>query len=139
MSQPSASALARAEELFESVKVQVATSLEKMSPEQTGLTFDQIEEESASVGDLLARMLMHEAVRRQSALSEAEIERAKEMALAQAGSQQAGRLSADELKVKRVNRKACTLATVRGPVPLEREYLYFPELNTGLFPPRRTT
>jgi hypothetical protein len=137
MPQPSPAALARAEALWQELKPQVATALDKMSPEQVGLTFDQIEAQSASVGDLIARVLMHDAVSRQPATSEAGIERAKEAALSQAGSL-AGKLRAEELKVKRVRDKPCTLATVRGPVPLEREYLYFPELNTGIFPPRRT-
>jgi len=104
---------------------------------QIRLTFDEIEAQSASVGDLIARVLMHEAVSRQAAVSEAEVERAKQAALSEAGSL-AGKLRAAALKVKRVRDKPCTLATVRGPVPLEREYLYFPELNTGVFPPRCT-
>lgn len=137
MPQPSPTALARAEALWQELKPQVAVALEKMSPEQVGLTFDQIEAQSASVGDLIARVLMHDAVSRQSAMSEAEVERAKETALSQVGSL-ASKLCAKELKVKRVRDKTCTLATVRGPVPLEREYLYFPELNTGIFPPRDT-
>ena len=137
MPQPSPAALTRAEALWQELKPQVATALDKMSPEQLGLTFDQIEAQSASVGDLIARVLMHDAVSRQPATSAAEIEQAKETALSQAGSL-AGTLRAEELKVKRVRDKPCTLATVRGPVPLEREYLYFSELNTGIFPPRRT-
>jgi uncharacterized protein (UPF0218 family) len=137
MPQPSPAALARAEALWQELRPQVATALEKMSPAQVGLTFDEIEAQSASVGDLIARVLMHEAVSRQAAVSEAEVERAKQAALSEAGSL-AGKLRAAALKVKRVRDKPCTLATVRGPVPLEREYLYFPELNTGVFPPRCT-
>jgi hypothetical protein len=137
MPQPTPAALARAEALWQELKPQVAAALEKMSPAQVGLTFDQIEAQSASVGDLIARVLMHNAVSRQPAMSEAEVERAKATALSQAGSL-AGKLCVQELKVKRVRDKSCTLATVRGPVPLEREYLYFPELNTGIFPPRGT-
>lgn len=137
MSQPSPAALARAEALWQDLKPQVAAALEKMSPEQVGLTFDEIEAHSASIGDLLARVLMHDAMSQQPGLSEAEIERAKEVALAQAGSL-ARKLSTEALKVKRVRDKPCTVATVRGPVPLKREYLYFPELKTGIFPPRRT-
>ena len=133
---PSPAALARAEVLWQELKPQVAAALEKISPEQVGLTFDQIEAQSASVGDLIARVLMHDTVSRQPALSEAEIARAKEAALSQAGSL-AGKLRPEDLKVKRVRDKPCTLATARGPVPLKREYLYFPELNTGIFPPRR--
>jgi len=66
MSQPSPAALARAEALWYELKPQVAAALEKMSPEQVGLTFDQIEAQSASVGDLMARVLMHDAVSRAS-------------------------------------------------------------------------
>jgi hypothetical protein len=138
MSQPSPAALARAEVLWQELKPQVAAALEKMSPEQVGLTFDQIEAQSASVGDLLARILMHDAASRQPAVSVAEIERAKETVLSQAGAMVV-KLRADELKVQRVRDKPCTLTTVRGPVPLAREYLYFPELNTGIFPPRYTS
>lgn len=137
MTQPSPAALARAEVLWQELKPQVAAALEEMSPEQVGLTFDQIEAQSASIGDLLARVLMHDAVSRQPAVSDAEIEHAKAAALSQAGSL-AGKLRPEELQVKRVRDKPCTLATVRGAVPLKREYLYFPELNSGIFPPRRT-
>jgi hypothetical protein len=137
MSQPSPAALARAEALWQELKPQVAAALERMSPEQVGLTFDQIEAQSASVGDLVARVMMHDAVSQQAGVSEAEIECAKEAALSQAGSL-AGKLRPEELTVKRVRDKPCTLATARGPVPLKREYLYFPELNTGIFPPRHS-
>jgi hypothetical protein len=137
MPQPSPAALARAEALWQELKPQVAAALEKISPEQVGLTFDQIEAQSASVGDLLARVMMHDAVSRQPAASDAEIERAKAAALSQAGPK-AGKQRVEKLRMKRVRDKPCMLATVRGPVPLEREYLYFPKLNAGIFPPRHT-
>jgi hypothetical protein len=138
MSQPSPEALAHADALLQELKPQVASALEKMNPEQVGLTFDQIEAHSASIGDLLARVLMHDAVSRQPALSEAEIEEAKQSALSQAGSLQAGKLRSKELRAKRIRGKPCTLATARGPVPLERDYIYFPALKAGVFPPRQT-
>jgi hypothetical protein len=109
-----------------------------MSPEQAGLTFDQIEAQSASIGDLLARILMHDAVGQQPTVSEAEIDHARQTALSQAGPR-ARKLRAADLRMARIRDKPCTVATVRGPVPLAREYLYFPELKTGIFPPRRTS
>ena len=133
---PSSATLARAEELWQQLKPQVAAALEQTGPQQAGLTFDKIEAEAASVGDLLARVLMREAVVRQASVAPDEIARAKEQALAQAGPQ-ATPLSAEQLKVARIRDKPCLVATVRGPVPLERDYLYFPELKTGIFPPRR--
>lgn len=137
MPQASPAALARAEALWQDLKPQVAAALEEMGPQQAGLTFDKIEAQSACVGDLLARVLMRDAVHRQPAASEAEIERARQTVLAQTGAQATpGR--ADELRMTHVRDKPCTVATVRGPVPLEREYLHFPELHTGIFPPRRT-
>ena len=129
--------MARAEALWQALKPRVAAALEKTSPEQVGLTFDQIEAESASVGDLLSRLLMHDAVGRQPGVSEAEIGQAKQAALSQAGPR-AKKLRAEDLKMARIPDKPCTIATVRGPVPLAREYLYFPELKTGIFPPRCT-
>src|SRR5579862_1570806 len=137
MSQASPAALARAEALLQELKPQVAAALDKMSPQQAGLTFEQIEAQSASVGDLLARVLMHDAVSLQPAASEAEIEQAKQAALSQAGPT-ARKLNVEKLKMARIRDKPCTMATVRGPLPLEREYLYFPQLKTGIFPPRRT-
>lgn len=138
MPQPSPAALARAEVLWQELKPQVAAALDEIGPGQAGLTFDKIEAQSASVGDLLARIMMHDAVCQQPVVSEAEIDRAKQTALLQAGPQ-GRKLGAEELRMAHIRDKPCTVATVRGPVPLEREYLYFPELNTGIFPPRHTS
>lgn len=137
MPQPSPAALARAEALWQELKPQVAAALDEIGPGQAGLTFDKIEAQSASVGDLLARILMRDAVCQQPLVSETEIGQAKQRALSQAGSQ-AKKLSAEKLRMAHIRGKPCTVATVRGPVPLEREYLYFPELKTGIFPPRHT-
>ncbi len=127
MSEPCPATLARAEVLSQKLKPATVAALQEMSPELAGWTFEEIEAQSASVGDLLARVLLHNAVRQQPAVSEAEMERANAAALSRAGSL-AGHPRAEVLKVKRIRDKSCTLATGRGPLPLQREYLYFPEL-----------
>jgi hypothetical protein len=134
MSQSPMSAVDRAELLLQKLKPNVVAALEKMSPHQVGLSFDQIEAQSASVGDLLSRILLCDAVGQQPSASDLEIAAAKQTALQHAGPR-AKKLRAEQLKMTRIPDKPCSVATVRGAVPLTREYLYFPELKTGIFPP----
>lgn len=123
----------RAEALWRRVKPQVVAALEKHSPERRDLKFDEIESNSAAVGDLVARMLIQEGVKRQSGTSEADMAAVRETLAREAA--ELGK-SPEKLRVTRIPGKDCELATMRGPVPHRREYLYFPELKTGVFPPR---
>ena len=123
----------RAEAFWRRVKPQVLEVLERHCPERTDLKFDEIESNSASVGDLIARMLMQEALKQQAAASDAEISAARQELAQQAAG--IGK-SPEDLRLTRIPDKPCELSTLRGPVPLTREYLYFPELKTGVFPPR---
>ena len=111
----------------------VLEAIEKHHAERTDLKFDEIEGNSASVGDLVARMLIQEALREQSGVSQKELNTARQSLTEQA--RVIGK-TPDELRMTRIPDKPCEVGTVRGPVPHEREYLYFPELKTGLFPPR---
>jgi hypothetical protein len=115
------------------MKPKVLEAIEKHNADRTDLKFDEIEGNSASVGDLVSRMLIQEALREQSAASQEELKTARQSLTEQA--RIIGK-TPDELRMTRIPDKRCELGTVRGPVPHEREYLYFPELKTGLFPPR---
>jgi len=125
----------RAEVLWKRMKPQVLEALEKHSAERTDLKFDEIEGNSASVGDLVARMLIQEALREQSVASPEELKTMRQSLAEQA--RVIGK-TPEQLRMTRIPDKRCELGTVRGPVPHEREYLYFPELKKGLFPPRST-
>ena len=123
----------RAEALWRRVKPEVVAAIRKHNPERKDLKFDEIEGNSAAVGDLLARMLMQEGLKRQAGSSEADIAVVRESLNREAAA--VGK-APEKLRVTRIPGKECELATVRGPVPHCREYLYFPELQTGVFPPR---
>ena len=123
----------RADALWRRMKPQVMEVLERHRPERTDLKFDEIESNSASVGDLIARMLIQEALKQQAAASDAEIAASRqELAQEAAG---VGK-SPEDLRLTRIPDRPCELSTLRGPVPHTREYLHFPELKTGIFPPR---
>ena len=132
----SAESLRKAEELCAKMLPQIAEAFERHRPDRKGLKFDEIEANSAAVGDALGRMLMAEALRVQQRAEAGEIEAARKQALAQAPPDVASALSAEDLRLTRIPNKACELKTARGPVPYAREYLYFPQAQTGIFPPR---
>ena len=134
----SGAALAQAEALWRRLKPRVVEIIEQHQPSNRALTFNDIESNSASVGDLVARLLMAEAVLLQAPPTAAEEQQARTQALAQAEPAVAARYRAEELRMTRIPDKPCELHTARGPVPHTRTYLYFPELNTGIFPPRPT-
>jgi hypothetical protein len=123
----------RAEALWKRMKPKVVETIAKHSPARTDLKFDEIESNAASVGDVVARMLMQEALREQPAATPAEVEDARDSLSAEA---RAVGKTPEELRLTRIRDKPCELGTVRGPVPHQREYLYFPDLNRGIFPPR---
>jgi hypothetical protein len=131
----SAESLRKAEELCVKMLPQIAEAFERHRPERKGLRFDEIEANSAAVGDALGRMLMAEALRVQQRAEAGEVEAARRQALAKAPPEVARALSAEDLRLTRIPNKACELNTVRGPVPYAREYLYFPQAQRGIFPP----
>jgi hypothetical protein len=129
------SAEERAEAILARIKPQLVAAMEKHSPERKDLKFDEIEGNSAGVGDLLARLLIQEALREQAETS-AEEEAAARQSLAQ-DAKAIGK-TPEELRMTRIPDKPCKLGTVRGMVEHTRDYLHFPELKTGVFPPRPT-
>ncbi len=128
------SAEERAERLWNVLRPAVVEAVRKNSP-RAGIKFDEIEESSAAAGDALARLLMEEGVLSFPAATDAELEEAKQEALKKADPNLAARFKPEELRVVRM-RQERTLKTMRGPVRCRREYLYFPDVNVGLFPPR---
>jgi hypothetical protein len=44
----------------------------------------------------------------------------------------------EELRVKRIPGKERSVKTARGEVRYAREYVYFPDLKVGIFPPGQT-
>jgi len=105
------------------MKPKVVEAIENYNAERTDLKFDEIEGNSASVGDLVTRMLIQEALRAQSAASQEELKTARQSLTEQA--RVIGK-TPDKLRMTRILGKRCELGTVRGPVPHERQYLCFP-------------
>ena len=125
----------RVRELFEAVRPAVTAMAEKNDPSVEGLSFSDIEANSAAAGDLLARLMMEQAVAVQPEPTAEEIERARRRAELVEGlplveSDTAG------VRAHRKGLKRKCLKTIRGEIEMEREYVYFPDLGSGLFPPR---
>ena len=118
------------------LKPQVAEVLERHRTQGMTLKFSDIEADGASVGDLIARMVIDEAVKLQPSPTEAEELEARQAALSKADPKLAAPYRPEDLRLTHIPDKVCTLGTVRGPLAYRRTYLYFPDLRVGVFPPR---
>ena len=123
----------RVDALWARVRGQVVEVVKKHSPERKDLKFDEIESNSVGIGDLIARMLIQEALKEQEEATAEEIEAARQSLAEEAST--IGK-TPDALRMTRIPGRQCTVGTIRGPVPHQREYLYFPQLKRGVFPPR---
>ena len=132
----SPAALRRAEELCRRFKPHLAEMIERNDPSVEDLTFDDIEANSAAVGDLVARLTMLDALARQGTASDSEVAEAREVALAKSDPKLAAAKGRGRLRMTRQKAKLKRLKTVRGEIRFPREYLYFPDLRTGVLPPR---
>jgi len=130
---PSPATLAEAEALWHELKPTLVEMIERCDPAVEGLKFNDIESHSAAIGDLVAKLMMVRAVERQPALTVAEEHAAREQVLRQADLE--GCREPAQLQMTRAGKRRRKLKTVRGEITFQREYLYFPELKTGLFPP----
>ena len=128
----------RAEELWVKVKPMVAEAMERHGPGGEGVTFNEIEAGSAAVGDLLARMMMVEAVVQQGVATDEEVASAREEAWKQAGAEAPVGGGPEKLRMVRMVGRESDLKTARGELRYRREYLYFPEASFGVFPPGQT-
>ena len=129
------SAAERADELLAKLRPQIIEAMEKQGPDRTDLTFDEIEGRAASVGDLLSRLLTKEVLQQQPPATAQEEQAARDSFASEAA--QIGKRP-EELRLTHIPDKPCELSTMRGPVEHAREYLYFPEVKAGVFPPRQT-
>ena len=131
--QPSPAALAQAEALWRQLQPTLVEMIERCDPAVQGLTFNDIEGNAAAAGDLLAKLMMQEALERQPEVTKAEEQAARELALKRADS--GGCQQASQLQMTHAGKRRRALKTARGEITFAREYLYFPELKTGIFPP----
>ena len=123
-----------AERLLAALKPMVAEAVVKNNI-RAGAKIDDIEGNSAAAGDVLARALMEAAAVEFGRATDGEVAGARAEALAKAGPERVSRLAGKEPRVVRQMRER-TLHTKRGRIRCTREYLYFPDLSVGLFPPR---
>ena len=124
----------RADELLASMRPLVVEMIERYDPSHRDVTFNQIEADAASRGDLLARELMKLALARQARATASEVQEAR--AAVVAGKSSDAQPAA--LRMTRIPGKPRQLKTMRGPIEYRREYLYFPDVQHGVFPPRST-
>lgn len=136
--QPSAAALAEAEALMQELKPTLARMIERNDPSVANLSFNDIEGNAAAAGDLLAKLMMVRALERQGPTTPVEEQAAREAAFGQAEPEKRTRAPAD-LQMTRIQERRRMLKTARGEITFARDYLYFPELGTGVFPPRDTS
>ena len=132
------SAEEEADEVIRDIKPRLMEMIERNDPAVENLKLSDIEGNSAAVGDLLAKLLIQRALDKQPCATEIEIEEARREALKEADPDPnlRGDLKPEELRMTRMKGKRCRLKTVRGEVGYSREYLHFPDLKVGLFPPR---
>lgn len=134
----SASAEEKAEQVLLRMKPLLMEMIKRYDSSNRAVTLSDIEADAASRGDLLAKELIKLTLKQQDKATEQEIEEARHLAMAQANSECTNSLQADELCLTRIPGKERTLKTARGEIQYAREYLYFPELGSGVFPPGRT-
>ncbi len=125
----------RARELCRELEPFLAEMVERNDPSVENLSFDDIEANSAAAGDLVARAMMLRALARQPATTDAEVEAAQREALRKASPELAADRSPEKLRMKRRRDKPRRIGTIRGEIAFSREYLYFPDLKVGVFPP----
>lgn len=126
----------RVERLFAAMRPIITEAIRKNNP-RSGIKFNDMEATSASAGDALARMLMEQGLLEFGRATDEEVAEAREAAVAKADPDVAAGRRPEDLKMTRMKQDR-TLKTMRGPVRCRREYLYFPDLKVGVFPPRRT-
>jgi hypothetical protein len=117
----------------------LAEMIEQNDPALAGLDFNAVEARSAAIGDLVGRVLLRQVLDKNGLLAPQEEQAVRQAALAKAAPQFAQGLEPAHLKVVVQRDKLRTLKTARGPVPVPRDYWYFPELHVGIFPPRLET
>jgi len=132
--QPSVAAVAEAEALIQELKPTLVEMIERNDPTVRNLSFNDIEGNSAAVGDLLAKLLMVRALGRQAPVTPEEEQAAREAAFHKAPPQKQQR-PPEDLQMTRIPKRKRKLKTARGEITFAREYLHFPELGTGIFPP----
>jgi hypothetical protein len=134
--QPSAAAVAEAEALMQELKPTLVEMIERNDPSVRNLSFNDIEGNAAAVGDLLAKLLMVRELGRQPAITPEEEQAARQAAFHKAPPQkQKQKRAPADLQMTHIPKRTRTLKTARGEITFAREYLHFPELGTGIFPP----
>jgi hypothetical protein len=126
----------RADALYQKLKPHIVEMIEKNDPAVAGLDFNRIEANSAAVGDLLAKASMLEALAAQPPPTHAEIAEARREALKNADPDLAAGKKPEDLRMTRMQGKERGIKTARGEIRYAREYLHFPDLSVGIFPPR---
>lgn len=129
-----ATAEQKADELLASVRPLIVKMIERYDPAHRDVTFNEIESDAASRGDLLARELMKLVLARQGNATASEVQAARE-AMAQQAPAGGAREAAPMTRMPDRGRR---VKTMRGEIDYRREYLYFPDAQSGVFPPRPT-
>lgn len=126
-----------ADRICQEIRPRLVEMIKRNDPAVAGLTFNDIEANSAAVGDLLAKLLMRRAVEKQPPPTDPEVEEARREAMKKADPGLATGKRPEELRLKRMPGKERAVKTARGEVRYAREYVYFPDLKVGVFPPRQ--
>ncbi len=130
------SAEERAERLWSAIKPMVTRAIEKNNIRR-GAKLNDLEANSGAVGDALTRAVMEASVLEFARATDEEVAEARTRALKKAKPEVASKFKPEDLQLVRMNQDR-TMKTKRGPVRCRREYLYFPDLKVGIFPPRHT-
>ncbi len=124
----------KTDRILSAIRPTVARAIEANNIRR-GAKFNDIEGNSAAVGDALARLVMEANSLEFGRATDEEVAEARIEALKKADPELAAKFKPEDLRLVRQMRER-TLHTKRGPVRCRREYLYFPDLKVGIFPPR---
>ena len=126
----------RVRELVEAARPAITEMIEKNDPSVEGLEFCHIEANSAAAGDLLARLMMEQAVSIQPEPTAEEVERVRRRAQLVEGLP-LNDPNVEGVRAHRKGRKRRRIKTIRGEIEIEREHVHFPDLGSGLSPGSR--
>ena len=126
----------QAESIWNRLKPMVVDALQRNSAINQGVKFDDIEARSCSVGDLVARVLMETAAENQAAEIAGQAAAIARQAVSEKAKTEGVTVAPSALHVTCMKDRTARLKTARGEIEYQRDYLYFPELKSGVFPPR---
>ena len=116
-----ARALRQADRLYAQLKPHLAEMIDRNDPSVIGLTFSDIEANSAAVGDLLAKLMMLRALAEQPPATGEEVAAIRRKVRRSADPARAAHKTTPELNMTRQRDKRRRIKAVSGEITFERD------------------